>query len=170
MKIVILMLFKMMTIIMWILKVSNTYTWCEIMYKINSKPWWRHQMETFSVVLALCAGNSPVTGEFPHKGQWHGALMFPLIGAWTNIREAGDLRRHRAHYDVTVMFQPHSNIGAWHGGHYLAKHLSSPCKTYEHNFSDTTVVQTCGLDAEADSKYHMAVWSGDCEIVMVYWS
>ena len=28
-------------------------------------PWWRHQMETFSALLALCAGNSPVTGEFP---------------------------------------------------------------------------------------------------------
>ena len=27
--------------------------------------WWRHQMETFSALLALCAGNSPVTGEFP---------------------------------------------------------------------------------------------------------
>ena len=27
-------------------------------------PWWRHQMETFSALLALCAGNSPVTGEF----------------------------------------------------------------------------------------------------------
>ena len=27
--------------------------------------WWRHQMETFSALLALCAGNSPVSGEFP---------------------------------------------------------------------------------------------------------
>ena len=27
--------------------------------------WWRHQMETFSALLALCAGNSPVTVEFP---------------------------------------------------------------------------------------------------------
>ena len=27
--------------------------------------WWRHQMETFSALLSLCAGNSPVTGEFP---------------------------------------------------------------------------------------------------------
>ena len=26
---------------------------------------WRHQMETFSALLAICAGNSPVTGEFP---------------------------------------------------------------------------------------------------------
>ena len=30
-------------------------------------PWWRHQMETFSALLALCAVNSPVTGEFPSQ-------------------------------------------------------------------------------------------------------
>ena len=30
-----------------------------------ANPWWRHQMETFSALLALCAGNSPVIGEFP---------------------------------------------------------------------------------------------------------
>ena len=28
-------------------------------------PWWRHQMETFSALLAICTGNSPVSGEFP---------------------------------------------------------------------------------------------------------
>ena len=27
--------------------------------------WWRHRMETFSALLAICAGNSPVPGEFP---------------------------------------------------------------------------------------------------------
>ena len=27
--------------------------------------WGRHQMDTFSALLAICAGNSPVTGEFP---------------------------------------------------------------------------------------------------------
>ena len=31
----------------------------------SCNPWWRHQMETFSALLALCVGNSPVTGEFP---------------------------------------------------------------------------------------------------------
>ena len=31
----------------------------------DSISWWRHQMETFSELLALCSGNSPVTGEFP---------------------------------------------------------------------------------------------------------
>ena len=30
--------------------------------------WWRHQMESFSALLAICAGNTPVTGEFPT--QW----------------------------------------------------------------------------------------------------
>ena len=29
--------------------------------------WWRHQMETFSALLALCAGNSPVSGEIPSQ-------------------------------------------------------------------------------------------------------
>ena len=32
---------------------------------ISSNAWWRHKMETFSALLAICAGNSPVTGEFP---------------------------------------------------------------------------------------------------------
>ena len=48
---------------------------------------------------------SPVNS--PHKGQWRGALMFSLICVWINgsinNREAGDLRRYRAHYDVIVM-------------------------------------------------------------------
>ena len=66
-------------------------------------PWWRHQMETFSALLAFCAGNSPVTGDFPAQRpvtQW--TLMFPLICAWTNIwannGNGGDLRCHRTHY------------------------------------------------------------------------
>ena len=70
-------------------------------------PWWSHQMETFSALLAICAGNSPVPGEFPHKGQWRGDLMFSLIcvwiNGWVNNRKAGDLRRYCAHYDVIVM-------------------------------------------------------------------
>ena len=74
------------------------------------KIWWRHQMETFSALLAICAGNSPVPGEFPHKDQWRWALKFSLIwvwiNGWVNIREAGDLRRNQAHYDAIVMFNP----------------------------------------------------------------
>ena len=43
------------------------------------------------------------------RGQWHGALLFYLICAWTNgwenDRDVSDLRRHGAHYDVTVVTQ-----------------------------------------------------------------
>ena len=78
----------------------------QIIWIIKSS--WRHQMETFSALLAICAGNSPFPGEFSaHKGQWRGALMFSLICVWindcVNNREAGDLRRYRAHYDVIVI-------------------------------------------------------------------
>ena len=95
-----------------------SYIWQRIMTKwivvafgavwLRDLSWWRNQMEPFSALLALRAGNSPVTGEFPAKGQWRGALIFFLfcawINGWVNNREAGDLRRHwYAHYDVTVM-------------------------------------------------------------------
>ena len=43
------------------------------------------------------------------KGQWRGALTLSLICTWTKVwenhRDAGDLRRHRAHYEVTVMWK-----------------------------------------------------------------
>ena len=42
-----------------------------------SSPWWRHQMETFSALLALCVGNSPVTGEFP--SQWPVTRSFDVF-------------------------------------------------------------------------------------------
>ena len=68
---------------------------------------WRHQMETFSVLLAICAGNSPVPSEFPTQRPVTRSLMFSLICIWINVwvnnREAGDLSRYRTHYDITIM-------------------------------------------------------------------
>ena len=64
-------------------------------------------MKTFSALLAFCAWNSPVPGEFP--AQRPVMLSFDvffdlrLINYWLNNREAGDLRCYRSHYDVTVM-------------------------------------------------------------------
>ena len=52
--------------------------------------------------------SSPLPVNSPHKGQWRGALMFSLICArmndWVNNREAGELRCHHGHYDVSVMY------------------------------------------------------------------
>ena len=70
----------------------------------------------FRVTGPLC-GNSPVPVNSPHKGQWREALMFSLICAWlndwVNNREAGDLRRHRGHYDVNIMIQVSHHIKAF---------------------------------------------------------
>ena len=64
---------------------------------------WKHFPRYWPFVRGI--HRSPV--DSPHKGQWRGALIFSWICAWTNgwanNRDAGDLRRHRDHYDVTVM-------------------------------------------------------------------
>ena len=64
---------------------------------------WKHFPRYWSFVRGI--HRSPVNS--PHKGQWRGAFMFSLICAWinrwVNNREAGHLRRYRAHHDVIVM-------------------------------------------------------------------
>ena len=66
---------------------------------------WKHFPRYWPFVRRI--HRSPVNSL--HKGQWRGAFMFSLIYAqinlWVNNREAGDLRRYRAHYDVIVMIR-----------------------------------------------------------------
>ena len=74
-----------------------------------AQSWWRHQ--NFLRYWAFLRGihRSPVNS--PHKGQWHGALLFSSICAWiygwVNNREAGDLRRHRALWHHCNLFKAH---------------------------------------------------------------
>ena len=81
-------------------RVSSLLNWWHIHYDVIK---WKHYPRYWPFVRGI--HRSPVNS--PHKGQWRGALMFSLICAWTNgwvnNVEAGDLRRHRTHYDVTVM-------------------------------------------------------------------
>ena len=64
---------------------------------------WKHFLCYWPFVRGI--HRSPVNS--PHKGQWRGALIFSLIcvwiNGWVNNSEASDLRRYRAHYDVTIM-------------------------------------------------------------------
>ena len=64
---------------------------------------WKHSPHYWPFVRRVHL--SPVNS--PHKGQWRGALIFYLIcvwiNGWVNNREAGDLRRYLAHYDVIVI-------------------------------------------------------------------
>ena len=63
---------------------------------------WKHFPRRWPVLRGI---HRPLVNS-PHKGQWREALTFSLISTWTksckNNRDAGDLRRHRTHYDVTV--------------------------------------------------------------------
>ena len=47
------------------LTVKDLFEWTPYIWPTIRVTWWRHQMETFSALLAICAGNSPSPGEFP---------------------------------------------------------------------------------------------------------
>ena len=94
---------------------------------------WKH----FPRYWPLVRGNHRSPMNSSHKGQWRGALMFSLtctwINGWGTIGEAGDLRRHHAYYDVTVIcsqigtisptiFHWNSNlVEIWFWGNFIAK-------------------------------------------------
>ena len=83
-------------------------------HKIDISNPWRHQMETFSGSLTFERGIHRWPLNSPHQGLWRRAFMFSLICAWTkgwvNNRDASDLRRHHAHYDITVRHHVDSMI------------------------------------------------------------
>ena len=65
---------------------------------------WKHIPRYWPFVQGI--HRSPVNS--PHRGQWRGAwfsLICVWINDWVNNREAGDLGRHHAHYDVIVMIK-----------------------------------------------------------------
>ena len=82
-----------------------------------------HMKFEYHIIIMMTSSNGNIfcvdghlRGEFnrspvnsPHRSQWRGDLMFSLIcvwiNGWVNNREAGDLRRYRAHYDVTLMVE-----------------------------------------------------------------
>ena len=71
---------------------------------------WKHFPRYWPFVRGI--HRSPANSH--QKDQWRGALMFSLIcvwiNDWVNNREAGDLRRHRTHYDVIVMIFRYPSI------------------------------------------------------------
>ena len=79
---------------------------------------WKH----FPRYWPFVRGIHRSTVDSPHKGQWRGALMFSLmcawINRWVNNGEAGDLRRHLAHYDDTVM------LLQWHNMSVMASQIT----------------------------------------------
>ena len=85
------------------LMLNMSFSWFENGDAHDAVIKWKHFPRYWPFVRGI--HRSPVNS--PHKGQWRGALIFSLICVWINgwvsNREAGDLRRYRAHYDVIVM-------------------------------------------------------------------
>ena len=99
---------------------------------------WKH----FTRYWTFVRGTHRLPVNSPNKGQWRRALMFSLICAWTNVsvntRDAGDLRSHRAHFDVTVMlfFGLRRNtkmILEWEHKHFV---MTGHTLSYEHKYGD----------------------------------
>ena len=91
-------------------KIKTSWKW--LFTKTSPRPRahasrWRHTMETFSALLALCSGNSPVTGEFPSQRpvtrSFDDFFDLRLNNHLSKQSRRSWLRRHRAHYDVIVM-------------------------------------------------------------------
>ena len=55
---------------------------CLPMPSINAEAWWRHQLDIFIALLALCAANSPVTGEFPPQRPVTQNFVFFDLDPW----------------------------------------------------------------------------------------
>ena len=79
---------------------------------MDEESWWRRQTETFPALLVSCAGNSPITGEFPAQRpvtrSFEVFFDLRLNKRLSKQSWARDLRRHRAHYEVTVIIAFHS--------------------------------------------------------------
>ena len=75
----------------------------------NFQSWWRHQMETISALLAICAGNSPVPGEFP--AQRPVTRSFDVFFALCLNKQLSKqswgwwFETLSRHYDVTLMYR-----------------------------------------------------------------
>ena len=96
-------------------------------------------------VPGLLCGNTPVTGEFPAQRPVTQSFGVFFDLRWANNGDAGDLRRHRAHYDVIVMFNTRRLVYMYI---YILLH------------SDTDAWVGCII---SDCDKHIAYWSNNCK-------
>ena len=88
----------------WILISPTAYGFTRPLWFHDDVIKWKHFPRHWPSVRGIHRS----TVNSSHKGQWRRAFMFSFIcvriNDWVNNREAGGLRRHRVHYDITVMF------------------------------------------------------------------
>ena len=116
-------------------------------------------METFSALLAICAGNSPVTGEFPAQRpvMWSFDVFFDLrLNKRQYKGKAGDLRCHHARYDVTVVIKDfeiqQTNLVLWDSPRAVRWMSLNPTD------DKSTLVQVMACCRQATSHYLIQCW------------
>ena len=102
-----------------------------LLYSVKVRSWWRHQIETFSPLLAICAGKSPATGDFPtqmpvtrsfdvffdlrlykrlSKQPWGGWIETPSRPFWRHCNDFADIGQMAwfpdQDYDILESFAP----------------------------------------------------------------
>ena len=137
---------------------------------------WKHLPRCWPFVRGI--HRSPVNS--PHKGQWCGALMFSLmctrINSWVNNREAGDLRRYRAHYDVTVMVEKWwKNASGWCWKHCIVGQNHNCCQKCIENLIcklSATFSMEQWINSSPPSAAYMHQWIGSTLVqamACTYW-
>ena len=107
-------------------------------------------------------GESPMNS--PHKGQWRGALVFSLIctwiNGWVNNREAGDLRCHQTHYDVTVMWV-----------FIRSGNVLSPvsCQTISWSYASLLSLETITINSREIWNKIQTMFQGSCKDHLLIW-
>ena len=88
----------------------------------RANAWWRHQMETFSALLALCEGNPPVTGDISFDLRLNKRLSKQSIHRWFET-PSSSLWRHcdfseHTHFDRVglLLDVPYNTKTAKHSG------------------------------------------------------
>ena len=121
-----------MNLAIWVLFSRNVLQVLQVLIFWTPNTWWRHQMETFSALLALCDGNSPVTSEFSSQRPVTRSIdvFFNLrLNKWLNkqSRRRGfetPLRLMRRHCNVLKSVSIHFII--WYSTHWTMH--TAPCR------------------------------------------
>ena len=118
---------------------GNAFYTNDLLRKESSSPWWRHQMETFSALLAICAGKSPVPGEFPAQ-----RLVTRSFDVFFDLRSNKRLSKHSWGWWFEMLSRPlwrycdDWTMTSWHGNAFytndlLRKESSSHWTNYGEN-------------------------------------
>ena len=105
--------------------------WYDMYGVLQLHAWWRHQMEIFSALLALCEGN-PLW-----QSQWRTALVFSLMHIWTNSWRDNGVKIQHYKISRTYKWDPVVVVGFLHKEPVNAESVSVPWRHHERSSTIT---------------------------------